>query len=209
MRSPNLGPARNADQSVFDVAQAVTISYPLFKPRPVDGDWRSCTHVRHKRTRPAESGCSSRAGEAAAAVPWPPPRERTGDRLVSVPAPGRALDATDRALRPEQLPQPVTSKGFLVLEVVLIGTALFHGLNGVRVAVVGSGIAVRRQRTMFWALRRSRPSASSSPPPHPRSDLMAVIDGRRAPRARRGSCTGPPTEPPACGIGPRAVASHW
>ena len=44
----------------------------------------------------------------------------------------------------------VTSKGFLALEVVLIGTVLFHGLNGVRVALVGSGIAVRRERTMFW-----------------------------------------------------------
>ena len=30
--------ARNTNQSVFDVAQAVTLSYPLFKPRPTDTD---------------------------------------------------------------------------------------------------------------------------------------------------------------------------
>ena len=45
----------------------------------------------------------------------------------------------------------VTSKGFLALEAVLIGTVLFHALNGIRVALVGSGIAVRREQTMFWA----------------------------------------------------------
>jgi succinate dehydrogenase / fumarate reductase cytochrome b subunit len=45
----------------------------------------------------------------------------------------------------------VTSKGFLVLEVVLIAAVLFHGLNGVRVALVGSGILVTRERVLFWA----------------------------------------------------------
>jgi succinate dehydrogenase / fumarate reductase cytochrome b subunit len=45
----------------------------------------------------------------------------------------------------------VTAKGFLALEVVLIGTVLFHGLNGIRVALVGSGIAVKHERTMLWA----------------------------------------------------------
>jgi two-component system, response regulator / RNA-binding antiterminator len=30
--------ARNTNQSVFDVAQAVTLSYPLFKPRPIESD---------------------------------------------------------------------------------------------------------------------------------------------------------------------------
>ena len=30
--------ARSTNQSVVDVAQAVTISYPLFKPRPIDGN---------------------------------------------------------------------------------------------------------------------------------------------------------------------------
>ena len=32
------GRARNTNQSVFDVAQAVTLSYPLFKSRPIDSD---------------------------------------------------------------------------------------------------------------------------------------------------------------------------
>jgi len=45
----------------------------------------------------------------------------------------------------------VTAKSFLALEVVLIGAVLFHGLNGIRVALVGSGIAVSRERAMFWA----------------------------------------------------------
>jgi len=45
----------------------------------------------------------------------------------------------------------VTATGFLVLDVVLIFGLLFHGLNGIRVALVGSGIGVRHHRTMFWA----------------------------------------------------------
>ena len=45
----------------------------------------------------------------------------------------------------------VTAKSFLALEVVLIAAVLYHGLNGIRVAIVGSGIAVGRQRAMFWA----------------------------------------------------------
>lgn len=44
----------------------------------------------------------------------------------------------------------VSAKGFLAFEVVLIGAVLFHGLNGIRVALVGSGIAVSRERMMFW-----------------------------------------------------------
>ncbi|MGO9497909.1 MAG: hypothetical protein ACLQA5_14565 [Solirubrobacteraceae bacterium] len=45
----------------------------------------------------------------------------------------------------------VTAKSFLALEVVLIAAVLFHGLNGIRVAFVGSGIAVTRERAMFWS----------------------------------------------------------
>jgi succinate dehydrogenase / fumarate reductase, cytochrome b subunit len=45
----------------------------------------------------------------------------------------------------------VTAKEFLAFEVVLIGAVLFHGLNGIRVALVGSGIAVSRERAMLWA----------------------------------------------------------
>ena len=45
----------------------------------------------------------------------------------------------------------VTAKSVLALEVVLIAAVLFHGLNGIRVALVGSGLAVSRERAMFWA----------------------------------------------------------
>jgi succinate dehydrogenase / fumarate reductase cytochrome b subunit len=45
----------------------------------------------------------------------------------------------------------VTANSFLALEAVLIGAVLFHALNGIRVALVGSGIAVKHERTMLWA----------------------------------------------------------
>jgi succinate dehydrogenase / fumarate reductase cytochrome b subunit len=45
----------------------------------------------------------------------------------------------------------VTAKSFLALEAVLIAAVLFHGLNGIRVALVGSGIAVARERALLWA----------------------------------------------------------
>lgn len=45
----------------------------------------------------------------------------------------------------------VTAKSFLALEALLIVAVLFHALNGIRIALVGSGIAVRHERTMLWA----------------------------------------------------------
>ena len=44
----------------------------------------------------------------------------------------------------------VTAKSFLALEAVLIAAVAFHGLNGIRVALVGSGIAVTRERLLLW-----------------------------------------------------------
>jgi succinate dehydrogenase / fumarate reductase cytochrome b subunit len=41
---------------------------------------------------------------------------------------------------------------FLALDVVLIFGILYHGLNGIRVALVGMGIGVRWQKGLFWAL---------------------------------------------------------
>lgn len=44
------------------------------------------------------------------------------------------------------------SPWFLALDVVLIFGILFHGLNGVRVALVGMGIGARNHRQLFWVL---------------------------------------------------------
>lgn len=41
---------------------------------------------------------------------------------------------------------------FLVLDVILLIGLVFHGLNGVRVALVGTGIAADKQRSLFWVL---------------------------------------------------------
>ncbi len=45
-----------------------------------------------------------------------------------------------------------TTPLFLGLDVLLLFGLLFHGLNGLRVALVGSGIAVDRQKALFWSL---------------------------------------------------------
>lgn len=44
------------------------------------------------------------------------------------------------------------SPAFLTLDVILIAGILGHGLNGLRVALVGSGLLVRWQRTLFITL---------------------------------------------------------
>lgn len=44
----------------------------------------------------------------------------------------------------------VKSPLFLALDVVLIFGILFHGLNGLRVGLVGLGVGARNHRTMFW-----------------------------------------------------------
>lgn len=41
---------------------------------------------------------------------------------------------------------------FLTLDVILIFGILFHGLNGIRVGLVGMGIGARNHRTLFWVL---------------------------------------------------------
>jgi succinate dehydrogenase / fumarate reductase, cytochrome b subunit len=45
-----------------------------------------------------------------------------------------------------------TTPVFLGLDVLLIFGLLFHGLNGLRVALVGTGLAANRQRALFWSL---------------------------------------------------------
>ncbi|MEJ2747247.1 MAG: succinate dehydrogenase, cytochrome b556 subunit [Anaerolineae bacterium] len=41
---------------------------------------------------------------------------------------------------------------FLLLDVILIFGILFHGLNGIRVALVGMGVGARNHRQLFWVL---------------------------------------------------------
>jgi len=44
-----------------------------------------------------------------------------------------------------------TTVVFLGLDVLLLFGILFHGLNGVRVALVGTGVVPNRQKALFWA----------------------------------------------------------
>ena len=44
-----------------------------------------------------------------------------------------------------------TNTVFLLLDVLLLFGLLFHGLNGVRVALVGTGVVPDRQKALFWA----------------------------------------------------------
>lgn len=41
---------------------------------------------------------------------------------------------------------------FLTLDVILLFGLLFHGLNGIRVVLVGIGTGIQKQRSMFWVL---------------------------------------------------------
>jgi succinate dehydrogenase / fumarate reductase cytochrome b subunit len=45
-----------------------------------------------------------------------------------------------------------THWAFLGLDIVLLFGLLFHGLNGIRVALVASGVVASRQRALFWAV---------------------------------------------------------
>jgi succinate dehydrogenase / fumarate reductase, cytochrome b subunit len=44
-----------------------------------------------------------------------------------------------------------TNTVFLGLDVLLLFGLLFHGLNGIRVALVGTGVVPQRQKALFWA----------------------------------------------------------
>lgn len=44
------------------------------------------------------------------------------------------------------------SPWFLTLDVILLFGVLFHGLNGIRVALVGMGAAARNHKGLFWVL---------------------------------------------------------
>jgi succinate dehydrogenase / fumarate reductase cytochrome b subunit len=44
------------------------------------------------------------------------------------------------------------SPAFLTLDVILVFGILFHGLNGIRVKLVGLGFGTQNQRGLFWVL---------------------------------------------------------
>jgi succinate dehydrogenase / fumarate reductase cytochrome b subunit len=44
-----------------------------------------------------------------------------------------------------------TNLVFLGLDVLLLFGILFHGLNGIRVALVGTGLVADRHKALFWA----------------------------------------------------------
>ncbi|HSL15413.1 MAG TPA: succinate dehydrogenase [Actinomycetota bacterium] len=44
-----------------------------------------------------------------------------------------------------------TTSVFLLLDVLLVFGLLYHGLNGVRVALIGTGLVPGRERALFWA----------------------------------------------------------
>jgi succinate dehydrogenase cytochrome b subunit len=48
--------------------------------------------------------------------------------------------------------QLATTPLFLGLDVLLIAGILFHGLNGLRVALIGTGVAPDRQKAFFYSL---------------------------------------------------------
>ena len=45
-----------------------------------------------------------------------------------------------------------TSWVFLSLDVLLLFGLLYHGLNGIRVALVGTGVVPNRQKALWWSL---------------------------------------------------------
>lgn len=46
----------------------------------------------------------------------------------------------------------VKSPLFLFFDVILLFGLIFHGLNGIRVALIGSGYSTDKQRPLFWLL---------------------------------------------------------
>lgn len=44
------------------------------------------------------------------------------------------------------------TRGFLVLDILLLAGVLYHGLNGIRVALVGTGIQSDRQTALWWSV---------------------------------------------------------
>ena len=57
-----------------------------------------------------------------------------------------------KELSPEALSSQVLLFVLWNINVLLIFGILYHGLNGIRVALVGSGVVPDRQKALWWAL---------------------------------------------------------
>ncbi|MHB8926677.1 MAG: succinate dehydrogenase, cytochrome b556 subunit [Bacillota bacterium] len=63
--------------------------------------------------------------------------------IASVNFGGGSFDSTMRLL---------TSKPFVIVDLVLVGVVLYHGLNGLRIIFFDLGYGIKNQRSIFWAL---------------------------------------------------------
>jgi succinate dehydrogenase / fumarate reductase cytochrome b subunit len=110
-------------------------------------------------------GPVQRKGLGPGAVGWLDPRGRTlghvaflGNRITGL---GLVvylylhLGVLSMLLRGEEawndFLEIATTTGFLLLDVLLVFGLLYHGLNGVRVTLVGTGFVPDRHRAMWWA----------------------------------------------------------
>ena len=73
-------------------------------------------------------------------------------RGLPVPPPGRRSLLLGGESSWQSSQKIATMPLFLGFDVLLIFGLLFHGLNGLRVALVGSGVAADRQKALFWSL---------------------------------------------------------
>jgi succinate dehydrogenase / fumarate reductase cytochrome b subunit len=110
-------------------------------------------------------GPIQRKGIGPRAVGWLDPRGRTlghvafvGNRVTGL---GLVfylylhLGTLSLLLRGEQswndFLRVATTTAFLLLDVVLLFGLLYHGLNGIRVTLVGTGYVPNRQKALWWA----------------------------------------------------------
>ena len=113
----------------------------------------------------ATRGPVQRKGLGPGPVGWLDPRGRTlghvafvGNRITGL---GLVfylylhLGVLSMLLRGEQawngFLELATTTTFLLLDVLLLFGILYHGLNGIRVTLVGTGIVPNRQKALWWA----------------------------------------------------------
>ena len=98
-----------------------------------------------------------------------------------------------------------TTKLFLLLDVLLIFGLLAHGLNGLRLALIGSGRGIDHQKALYRSCQViGTILLLGRGPPHPGRRVMAARhdrrDDRRRPRAGRARGCGPPAPASPCSL---------